>query len=73
MADLLDVFSRGKQESPVQGFGIGLSICRSIIEAHGGRIELLNPEAGGACVLFTLPLGSPPTIEPEKTLLGERS
>jgi two-component system sensor histidine kinase KdpD len=64
----LDVFSRGSQESPVQGFGIGLSICRSIVEAHGGEIALVNAQEGGACVEFTLPLGSPPTIEPESSL-----
>ncbi|MBK8289022.1 MAG: hypothetical protein IPK95_10650 [Cellvibrionales bacterium] len=68
--NLLDIFSRGQQESPVQGFGIGLSICRSIIEAHGGKITLINPEDGGACVSFTLPLGSPPTVEPESSLSG---
>lgn len=68
MANLLDVFSRGQQESPVQGFGIGLAICRSIIEAHGGKIALANPEDGGACVVFTLPLGSPPTVETEHIL-----
>ena len=73
MGDLLDVFSRGKQESPVQGFGIGLSICRSIVEAHGGEIALFSPEAGGACVMFTLPLGSPPTVEPEKASPGLQS
>jgi len=73
IADLLDMFSRGQQESPVQGFGIGLSICRSIIEAHGGKIMLLNPEEGGACVAFTLPLGSPPTVEPESSLPGLQS
>lgn len=70
MGDLLEVFSRGQQESPVQGFGVGLSICRSIVEAHGGRIMLINPEEGGACVVFTLPLGSPPTIEPENIVSG---
>jgi two-component system, OmpR family, sensor histidine kinase KdpD len=70
MGDLLEVFSRGQQESPVQGFGVGLSICRSIVEAHGGRIVLINPEEGGACVAFTLPLGSPPTIEPENAITG---
>lgn len=69
-ANLLDVFSRGQQESPVQGFGIGLAICRSIIEAHGGRIRLVNPDEGGACVVFTLPLGSPPTVEPENFQAG---
>ncbi len=73
ISDLLEVFSRGRKESPVQGFGVGLSICRSIIEAHGGSIVLINPVEGGACVMFTLPLGSPPTVAPEHALSGLRS
>jgi two-component system, LuxR family, sensor kinase FixL len=37
------------------GLGIGLSICRSIIENHGGRIWAENLPGGGASVSFTLP------------------
>jgi len=37
------------------GMGIGLAICRSIIEAHGGRIEATNLAQGGARFRFTLP------------------
>lgn len=37
------------------GIGIGLSICKSIIEAHGGAISAENAAAGGAIFRFTLP------------------
>lgn len=39
-----------------RGMGIGLSICRSIIKAHGGRLEAENRREGGAVFRFTLPL-----------------
>lgn len=38
-----------------RGLGIGLSICRTIVEAHGGRISARNMPDGGACISFTLP------------------
>ena len=40
------------------GMGIGLAMCRSIIEAHGGAIEAANLPGGGACFRFTLPVGA---------------
>ncbi|MCL2332633.1 MAG: sensor histidine kinase KdpD [Actinomycetia bacterium] len=39
-----------------RGFGIGLSICKSIIDAHGGTIAAENIDAGGARFSFELPL-----------------
>ncbi len=37
--------------------GIGLSVCRTIVQAHGGEISAGNCLQGGACFAFSLPLG----------------
>jgi two-component system, LuxR family, sensor kinase FixL len=41
--------------SKANGMGVGLSICRTIIEAHGGRINARANEGGGTVFEFTLP------------------
>ncbi|MDB5422310.1 MAG: fixL, partial [Brevundimonas sp.] len=43
-----------------QGLGVGLSICRTIVEAHGGRIWAQPNPKGGAIFCFSLPLAEPP-------------
>lgn len=39
-----------------QGNGLGLAICRGIVEAHQGRIWIEAEETGGACFVFVLPI-----------------
>jgi two-component system sensor histidine kinase KdpD len=63
---VFELFQRGEAESALPGMGVGLAICRAIVEAHGGRIQAGNRPGGGGCVRFTLPRGTPPAIEAEE-------
>lgn len=50
-------FSNSSSPDKSRSLGIGLSVCKTIIEAHGGEISASNAPEGGACFSFTLPLG----------------
>jgi two-component system sensor histidine kinase KdpD len=52
---LFEKFHRGKTGGP-RGVGLGLAICRAIVEAHDGKIWAQNRPGGGALFGFTLPL-----------------
>ncbi|MCI0682781.1 MAG: ATP-binding protein [Gemmataceae bacterium] len=65
-------FVRGAPElAPDQrrGIGLGLSICRSILDAHGGKIEARNRPEGGAEFILTLPCReAPPHVKLDEAL-----
>ncbi len=70
-ADLADrifeKFYRLPREGAGGGAGLGLAICRAIVEAHGGRIWADGRLGGGAAFRFSLPVeGSPPELAPEE-------
>ncbi|MBE0596395.1 MAG: PAS domain S-box protein, partial [Desulfuromonadales bacterium] len=53
-----DIFYRGDaSNTAVRGLGIGLSLARAIIEAHGGRIDVASTPGEGTRVVFRLPRG----------------
>lgn len=53
----LDQVFQAFYTTKVAGMGMGLTIARAIVEAHGGRLTARNNPAGGATFAFTLPLG----------------
>jgi len=63
---IFEKFHRVASEGNQGGAGLGLSICRAIVEAHGGRIWADNLPSGGAAFHFALPLTEPPFIENEE-------
>jgi two-component system sensor histidine kinase KdpD len=60
---IFEKFTRGQTESATTGVGLGLAICRAIVEAHRGRIWVEPTHPQGAIFTFSLPLGTPPTID----------
>ena len=63
---IFEKFYRVAGAGAPRGVGLGLTICRGIVEAHRGRIGVEGRAGGGACFYFTLPLESPPPrVEPE--------
>ncbi len=70
---IFDKFYRSAPVNGQRGVGLGLAICRGIVEAHGGRIWAENRPGGGAVFRFTLPLdGAPPAVAPELPTMASR-
>ena len=58
LTSLFDKFYRGKMITIERGMGLGLAVCRTIINAHGGEIWAENRVEGGAAFRFSLPFSS---------------
>jgi two-component system, OmpR family, sensor histidine kinase KdpD len=66
---IFDKFYRVQRPLTPSGTGLGLTICRGLVEAHGGQMWAENRPGGGTVVRFTLPLtGTPPYIAPEEEM-----
>lgn len=52
---VFELMERGSSTQDVRGLGIGLSTCRRIVNAHGGRIGIADSPLGGADVWILLP------------------
>ncbi len=66
LQQLFDKFYRGKSALQSAGTGLGLTICKGIVQAHGGTISAKNRDGGGAVFTITLPVEGAPII-PEDT------
>jgi two-component system sensor histidine kinase KdpD len=53
---IFEKFYRLPRESAGGGAGLGLAICRGVVEAHGGRIWVRARDGGGAAFCFSLPI-----------------
>ena len=55
---VFEMFYTGVKHSPDsrRGIGLGLALCRSIVQAHGGEIKAENIRPHGARFRFTLPM-----------------
>ncbi|WP_253734474.1 ATP-binding protein [Methylomonas sp. ZR1] len=67
---IFEKFYRGTTETGQNGVGLGLALCKAIVEAHGGMIYVKNRIGKGAEFLIELPLHEPPPLVESEALGG---
>lgn len=70
-AAIFNKFERGQKEGAMPGVGLGLAICRAIVQAHGGTIRGENRRPRGARFVMSFPRGTPPEVGEEMEAEGE--
>jgi two-component system sensor histidine kinase KdpD len=69
---IFDKFYRVQRPPMPSGTGLGLTICRGLVEAHGGQMWAENRPGGGTVIRFTLPLtGTPPHVALAEEMTGD--
>jgi two-component system sensor histidine kinase KdpD len=53
---IFEKFYRGREHAAAGGAGLGLTVCKGVVQAHGGRMWASNRTGGGAIFSFTIPL-----------------
>jgi len=67
----INLHSSGLAEFNSSGLGLGLSIARGIVEAHGGTIRVESHVGKGSTFRIRLPLAGPPSYRPEETTASD--
>ncbi|MBP2648508.1 MAG: kdpD, partial [Gemmatimonadetes bacterium] len=70
---IFEKFYRAPQGDTVGGVGLGLTICRGIVQAHGGRIWAEHRAGGGTLMRFTIPQDGPPPHPAAEELIEDEA
>jgi K+-sensing histidine kinase KdpD len=61
---IFEPFRRAEKQARQRGAGLGLAVCKGVVEAHGGRIWIHDDPPPGTLISFTLPIQEPVVAQP---------